>query len=354
MKNKKRIIKRIVIWLGILFVLFSIVSFIVIKMIFDDIFSRPQKATYTAYLCYEDIQDEYEREFLFFTSGKHQLRGYLYGAENTKGLIVISHGLGGMAESYLTETVYFVEHGYQVFAFDNTGCDGSEGESSIGLCQSVIDLDAALTFIENEERFDDLPIFLYGHSWGGYAVTAIFNYEHDIAASVSVAGFNDPMTMITEWGVNMMGCFGYIQYPYIYVYQKTVFGKNLDMTAVDGINNTETPILLIHGNADETIRMDGAATVAYRDEITNPNVQYKICDKEKQNDHNRMWVDEEAISYIEEKNEIYMQLYEQYEEEIPDEVKAEFYAGVDKAKVNVLDENFMQDVLSFYEQSAGQ
>ena len=34
---------------------------------------------------------------------------------------------------------------------------------------------------------------------------------------------------------------------------------------------------------------------------------------------------------------------------IPDDVKKEFYSKVDKDKVNVLDEEFMQDVLTFYE-----
>lgn len=41
---------------------------------------------------------------------------------NQKGLIVISHGMGGGAEGYMAETLYFVNHGYQVFGYDNTGC----------------------------------------------------------------------------------------------------------------------------------------------------------------------------------------------------------------------------------------
>lgn len=349
MNKRQKILRKILIALGIVFVLFSIASFVIVKMNFDDIFCRTELPKYSAYLCYEDVKDEYERELLNFTSGENQLQGYLYGADNTKGLVVISHGLGGGAESYMTETIYFVEHGYQVFGYDNTGCYMSEGENSVGMAQSVIDLDAALTFIESEERFADLPVLLYGHSWGGYAVTAIFNYDHNIAAAVSVAGFNDPMTMIHEWARNMMGAFAYVEYPYIYIYQKAIFGETFDMTAVDGINNTDTPVLLIHGSEDQVISIDGAATMAQRDEITNPNVQYKICDKERQNDHNRLFLDINAIKYIDEQNEAYAEVYEQYEGEIPEEIRAEFYTQVDKDKVNVLDEEFMQDVLTFYE-----
>lgn len=335
----------------IVFVLFSIVSFVIVKMNVDKIFSRTEMSEYSAYLRYEDVEEEYDRELLSFTSGENQLQGYLYGADNTKGLVVISHGLGGGAESYMTETVYFVDHGYQVFGYDNTGCYKSEGENCIGLSQSVIDLDAALTFIESEARFDDLPILLYGHSWGEHAVTAIFNYDHDIAASVSVAGFNEPMTMIMEWAKDMMGAFANVEYPYIYLYQKMIFGENLDMTAVDGINNTDTPVLIIHGSEDESVKFDGSGTIAYRDEITNPNVQYKICDKEKQNNHNQLFVDIDAIEYIDELNEACGELYEQYDGAIPEEVDTEFYAGIDKDRVNVMDEAFMQDVLAFYEEA---
>ncbi len=351
MTGKKKLLRNILIIICAFLVVFSVASFIIVKVNFDNIFCRTAPEKYSAYLCYEDVEDEYERELLTFNSGENKLQGYLYGAENTKGLVVVSHGLGGGAESYLTETLYFVDHGYQVFAYDNTGCHESEGDNCVGLVQSVIDLDAALTFVEGEARFEDLPVLLYGHSWGGYAVTAIFNYEHDVAAAVSVAGFNDPMTMIMEWGENMMGGFIHVEYPYIYIYQRMIFGDKISMTAVDGINNTDTPVLIIHGTEDETIGFDSAGTIAYKDEITNPNVQYKICDKEKQNDHNRLFTDIDAIEYIDEQNEIYRDLYKQYDGEIPDDVKADFYAGVDKDKVNVMDEEFMQDVLKFYEEA---
>ena len=166
-------------------------------------------------------------------------------------------------------------------------------------------------------------------SWGGYAVTAIFNYNHEITGSVSVAGFNKPMSMILEWTKGMMGNFAYIEYPYIYLYQKMLFEKNSNMLAVDGINNTTTPILIIHGNKDTTVAYNGAGTIAYRDDITNPNVEYKICDGEKQNEHSN--------------------LQKQYNENIPKEIDAEFCANVDKQKMSELDEDFMQDVLTFYD-----
>lgn len=349
--KKKNPIKIILISLLITVVTFSAVSFVVVKINFDDIFDRKVLDEITANLRYSDIEGEYPRELLSFMSGKNKLQGYLYGAENTKGLVVISHGLGGGAENYIAETIRFVDEGYLVFGFDNTGCYNSEGDNCIGLVQSVNDLDAALTYIEQEDRFKDLPILLFGHSWGGYAVTSVFNYDHNITASVSVAGFNKPMQMITEWARGMMGGFAYVEYPYIWIYNKTIFGNDLDLTAVNGINNTDTPILILHGNGDNTIGIDESAIMAYRDEITNPNVRYKICDKEKQNGHNSLFFSLECHEYIDQLNKEYEKLYNEYDGEIPDDVRKSFYDNYDKFKVNELDTEFMDCILDFYDEA---
>lgn len=349
MRHKKKMLPIIAAVLLTVLVLFSTASFVFIKVSFDNTFERTELSEYTSFLRYKDVEGLYDRELLSFMSGNNRLQGYLYGADNTKGLVVLSHGMGGGAEGYMAETLYFVEHGYQVFGFDNTGCYRSEGKNCVGLSQSVIDLDAALSYIEGESRFEGLPILLYGHSWGGYAVTAIFNYDHDIAASVGVAGFNKPMDMILEWTKNMMGNFAYIEYPYIYLYQKILFGKNANSSAVDGINHTDTPILIVHGNQDTVVGYTGAGIIAYSDTITNPNVQYKICDAEKQNGHNNLFMSLAAITYCNKIDQEYEKLHEQYGGNIPEKAEAEFYAGIDKCQTSELDSNFMQDILTFYE-----
>ena len=99
MDRKKKLLR----WIGIgvisLFVLFSVAAFVAIKINFDDIFARTVEKELTASLRYEDVKDQYERELFSFASGENTLQGYLYGAENTKGLVVFSHGIGGGASS---------------------------------------------------------------------------------------------------------------------------------------------------------------------------------------------------------------------------------------------------------------
>ena len=354
MKTKNKVLKITGIVLLAVLVIFSVVSLIVVQILFDDTFSRtaPQEQGHTAYLRYWDVEEQYDREAVSFLSGKNRLYGHLYGAGNPEGLVVISHGMGGGEESYLAEALCFVDHGYQVLCYSNTGCWDSEGKTCVGLNQSVLDLDAALTWVEGESRFDGVPVFLYGHSWGGYAVAAVFHFDHEIAASASVAGFNQAMPMILEWGGGMMGPLIYMEYPFIWINQKLTFGKTFDLTAVDALNSTDTPVLILHGNEDTTVGYDTVSIISKKDQITNPNVQYIVCDKPPQNDHNRLFQSLESIAYHDELNEVYEELYERYDGELPEDVELEFYAGADPFLASKVDAEFMERVITFYQEAA--
>lgn len=353
MKLRKKALKITGIVLLLLVLLFSVVSLIVVQMLFNDTFARtvPPESGLTTHLLYEDVAEQYAREEVSFLSGENRLYGHLYGAGNPAGLVVISHGLGGGEGSYLSETMYFVEQGYQVLCYSNTGCWDSEGKNCVGLNQSVLDLDAALTWVEGESRFDDLPVFLYGHSWGGYAVAAVLVFDHDIAASASVAGFNQAMPMILEWGRGMMGPLIYAEYPFIWLNQKLTFGKIFDLTAVDAINSTDTPVLILHGDKDTTVGYDTVSIISQKEKITNPNVRYVVRSGEFQNGHSSLYLSLGYHDYMEALQTEYDALYEQYNHDIPEDIDRAFYAKVDKFLASEVDEGFMETVVGFYREA---
>ena len=82
----------------------------------------------------------------------------------------------------------------------------------------------------NEERFNGLPVYLFGHSWGGYAVCAVLRTNHKIKAVASVAGFNKPNIMIVEWAKRVAGKWAYIAIPFMKINQRLSFGKKMDIT----------------------------------------------------------------------------------------------------------------------------
>ena len=334
--------------LAIIVLVFSVCSMIIVKIMYDRQFRRSDKPKSSGYLRYGDI-DGYDREMVRFKSGNNTLVGYIYGEENDKGLIVIAHGLGAGAESYLAETRYFVDNGWRVFSFDCTGSHESEGKGTIGLAQSVLDLDSALNYIGSDGRLHGLPIVLFGHSWGGYAVAAVLNYGHDIAAAASIAGFNAPMEILFEQAKKMMGAFAYVEYPFLWAYQTMLFGRAAQLTAVGGINSTDTAIMIVHGEEDQTISYDKASIMAHQSEITNPNVVYKTCRADNRNGHMNLLRSDAAAEYINEKNRVYKELYDFYNGSIPDDVVADYYAGIDKSLTSELDIDSMDEINRFFE-----
>ena len=235
-------------------------------------------------------EDDFDmlREEVSFPSNKGQiLRGYIYRKDDTytpKALIVFSHGYTNTHNDYLNQIYYFVENGYIALAYDNTGCGMSDGDDMIGLAQSPLDLSAALTFVENTDELDDYKVFLYGHSWGGYAVTAVLNYGHKVDGVVSRSGFNNSRDMLIEYGKRLYGNWLGLLSPYAYVYEKIKFGDAVDKNGIKGINSApNTPILLLHSEDDGTISLSNSL-LAHKDEMINPDRIQTILYKDKTHD----------------------------------------------------------------------
>jgi len=333
--------------------IFSVISMIIVIIVYNGQFPRYERhdMTVTAGLRYVDLEAEYPRDLLNFKSGDNQLQGYLYGEKQEQGLVVVAHGLGGGADSYLPQIKYFVDQGWRVFAYDATGSFDSEGKTTKGFPQALLDLDAALNYIDSLETFEDIPIFLFGHSWGGYAVANILHYDHEIAGVATVSGANSPMEMIIEQGRSMMGRFIDIEYPYLWLYQRIVFGKTASLNALDAINQSDVPVLIIHGVEDESVAYGGSSIISNSEAITNPHARTMTQSEPGRSGHNDLFRSDESLDYIDEVNSVYLKLYNRYEQNIPYEVKQEFYAEIDRALAQDINRDLMDAIDSFFMES---
>lgn len=331
--------------------LFSSISMTAMVFVFQVFFDRFDSNT--RYLTYKDVAERYDRSVIQFDSGNNKLIGYLYGEGNNKGLVVIAHGLGGGAENYLAETLYFVDQGWQVFAYDCSGSFGSEGNLN-GFPQAVYDLDAALQYITSDSSLRRLPLLLYGHSMGGYAVTSILRKNYDVAAVVSVSGFNSPTEVMVDRASQYIGVLAYLEYPYVWAYQTLLFGKDASAQAIDAINHSNVPVMIIHGDQDRSVTYRGSGIIAYRDNITNPKVTYMICSTSPCNDHKNLYVSETAYQYRKQIREGYKKLAGSYHRKLPKSVKTGYYKTIDVWKASELNLGFMDSVNRFYESSLEQ
>ena len=351
--EKKRTMKIVGLSIAGSILIFSIISMVVVMFIYNGQFPRYDRhdTTVTAGLRYEDLEVKYPRSLVSFKSGNNRLQGYVYGLDQEQGLVVVAHGIGGGADSYLPQITYFVDQGWRVFAYDATGSFDSEGKTTKGFPQALIDLDAALTYINTQEEFAGLQILLFGHSWGGYAVANILHYDYEIAGVATVSGANSPMEIIYEQGRSMMGGFINIEYPYLWLYQRILFGKTASLNAVDAINRADVPVLIIHGTEDELVSYEGSSIISNLNAITNPNIRTISLSEPGRNGHNNLFRSDASMDYIDKINIEYRELYNRYEHNIPYEVKQGFYSKIDRALAQDINRDLMDEIQVFFLES---
>lgn len=185
-----------------------------------------------------------------------KLAGFLYytQGEEKKGVVVFAHGYAaGGHYSYVPYMNALAQRGYYVFAYDATGNGESEGEGIIGLPQQIIDLDYVISFVENLEQTKELPVVLWGHSWGGYTVTNEAAFHPEIKAVVSFAGFNYSMDLIRAWGPRYVGKLTDLMIPFMRIHQRIICGDIANSTATAAFENTDASYLIISSDNDPVV-----------------------------------------------------------------------------------------------------
>ena len=67
--------------------------------------------------------------------------------------------------------------------------------------------------------------------------------------------------MILEQGSHMLGPVIYAQRPFLWFYQWLLYGKTASLTAVEALNKTSVPVLIVHGTADTVVDYYGNAII---------------------------------------------------------------------------------------------
>lgn len=295
---KNKILRKAIVSVLCVCLAFCVIAPAVIAIIHGIVMGRCDYDKYLSdrYLTYDDVKAEYPRSEFQFPSGDNMLSAYIYGEENDKGVIVIAPGHTDANDIKLYEIRYFVDAGYQVVCFDYSGCYTSGGEEFGGYTQAVYDLDALLDFTEESNAFADAPVFLFGHSLGGYAVAAVLGMNHNIKAVVSASGFD---TAEEQWQYSISrytSVFYPIIKPFNSLYISLKYGEDKKLSAVEGINSTEIPILVI--SAEDDVFYGGTSPIyRRRAEITNPNCEFILMNEENHNGHYDYFLTDEAVAY---------------------------------------------------------
>ena len=221
----------------------------------------------------------------FLSDRGQTITGYMYeSGKDQKGIIVFAHGYGvGGHNSYMPSINYFAKNGYYVFAYDVTGNDESAGDVIGGVPQAVIDLNYAISFVEDSGNFQKLPIFLFGHSWGGYSVCNVLKFHPEVKAVIECSGPCSSTAFLESGGRNVIGPLIYAALPVVKIYERIKFGDYAANTGIDGLSATDANVMVVHGAKDTTIRIEYGYDIYYEHFKDNPRFTFVRLENEGHN-----------------------------------------------------------------------
>ncbi len=351
-KNKKKcvLIILISILLSIPLIILPIVSVVVYESFFG---TRYETASWMQFLV-EDY-DGLKMERSDFNSNDVTLAGYKYSKEgqNVKGVVVISHGLGGGGHNtYMPFIDYFTSNGYYVFAYDARGNDNSGGDAVEGIPQGLIDLDNAVNHVATIDEYKTLPVTLFGHSWGGYAVGNLLNIHPEVKAAVIIAGFNEREDLLLYQGRQIAGVGADILLPYLKLYERIKFGKEYtSINALLGMDKTEAGIMVVHSKDDVTVPTNCGYDKFYEAYKNNSRFCFILYEDKG---HDYLFYSESAWEYREQLNKDYKSYVEDNDREYNAETKEAFMEQyLDKEKCFEPDLALMEQIIEMFDKYCG-
>ena len=316
-------------------------KYIACKIVYDKFFSRHDRPNYDITPGLININRcKLKREELTFLSNGYKLMGYYY-PNNSNKLIIVCHGLKSGADDYLPFIKYFVDNGFECFSFNYKGTYESEGNKTVGMSESLVDLDNAIRYIKSNPKFNNKDLYLFGHSWGGFAVCSFLNIHTDIKAVASISGFNDASTIIVDKGIFYGGELASLPKKYIDRYQEELFSDYLKYTATSGINNTNSKILIAHGSFDMIIDFNSQSIISHHNEFINKNVSYYIGNSYNKGHESILY----SIDAIEYQKKVKKEMKKFDKESI--ELK-EYIASIDHYKYSMVNEDLFKRIKDLF------
>ena len=269
----------------------------------------------------------------------NMLQGYLYyyGKAIPERIIVFDHGFGGGHRAYITEIEKLCEHGYQVFAYDHTGCMESEGESPNGMAQSLSDLNDCISFIQKMDRFRGYDISVMGHSWGGFSTLNISALHPEISHVVVLSGFVSVELLVNDFFSGLLK--GYRST--ILDFEKKANPIFVGFNAVESLSQSKAKALLIYSDNDKMVRKSQFEVL--RSGLSRKaNVKFRL---EHNKGHNPNYT-EDAVNYLNQYLADKKKLLKK-KKLVSEEEKSSFLASYDWKRMTKQDEKVWQEIFDF-------
>lgn len=287
----------LIVILSIIFVYLSlslIVIYIMIKKMFGVRNGDPDNPCYVRF---EDYKDELQR--VPFKTGYYgeTIRGYVYsliGLDKFKGFVVLSHGIASSHVQYLVDIYFLCKDGYKVLAYDQYGCGESDGKCIFSLANGIYVCENVLNDVIKNKLNEDLPIILYGHSWGGYSISGALKKYRNVKACVIRSTFYDPIKEIIGLMKSYIKPLYYLLFPIFRLCFFLLYGKKQMVKTPKIIRKSNVKCFVTQAKNDPVIPQK--ASLAYYIK-KHPIDNTSIYISESSSVHNSLITDEGMTAY---------------------------------------------------------
>lgn len=306
---------------------------------FNKIFQRFDEAEYLDYFKVEDFEGLKAFPYYCMSFGT-RLNGFLYHYDKYMDdtIIIFCHGIGGGHSSYMREIDALARRGFIVLGFDYTGCNISEGESSIGLSSSVRDLYSVIKSLKEDEHFKDKKIYTIGHSWGAFASLAVNNFIH-VDKVVGLAPFASLKIVYRAFFPLLLRP---LLIPIAYSIEKERTGEFAEANVVDAINRSDVKSMIVVSENDPMIPYK-SNSLYIKNKVDKGNLTFKVISGR----HHQPQYTSEASNYFFEKESLFNKGIKE-KKIVTLEDRINYFKDVDFKKATDQDESLWDEIKEFF------
>lgn len=326
-----------------------IASLVATPLIFNRIFASENfdVSLIPGLVDYQDIAGSYPRSEFVFPSNGVQLQGYFYDNPNSQKCVVFSAGISDPADGYLSLESACYDEGYDVVSYDGYGKGKSGGNGKRGIPEAKEDLAALLSYLNTSPWLNE-SLYLLGHSQGAYASASVMRDKPaNVKAVAAISAMNSAEETVMEFARRKVSFLADLSWPYVTTYERYLFGEDSPRTAAEGLNISAIPALIAQGDEDKTIPLGSLSLYSHKDEITDPNVVYRVFSGE-QAGHSSILYSLDALRY---QKEVASSLETKEKEKgaaLSEEELRTFYQSVDDRRYSTVNPDLLTSIFTLF------
>lgn len=259
MKRKKgKLIKVILIILGILLGVVIIFLLAFPPVIMKDMVDKHVDFDETDQASDYGLSSE---ELTLTTSDDFDIKAYEVYVEKPKGVIICISGIHAPSvTAFYGHSKLFSDNGYASILMDMRSHGGSEGDTICLGYKEYMDTQAVVDYIKSSDKYNEVPIIVFGISMGGSTAINSIGEIEEIDALISSSAFSSWDDTFYDNMVKMgvPRAYASVQKPFVKIYTSIKYGLDtVNITPEKEIMKLgDRPALIMHSIGDTQVPFD--------------------------------------------------------------------------------------------------